>query len=61
MILTLVDPLRKETAEVDPENVNSEVISAPWVQRLIWQELLSGWRLTVPDRVNLYGNFEDSF
>lgn len=35
MILTLVDPLRKETAEVDPENVNSEVISAPWVQRLI--------------------------
>lgn len=24
MILTLVDPLRKEIAEVDPENVNNE-------------------------------------
>lgn len=35
MILTLVDPLREEIAEADPENVNSEVISAPWVQHLI--------------------------
>lgn len=29
MILTLVDPLREEIAEADPENVNSEVLSAP--------------------------------